>query len=356
MTMNKTLLAAVMAVGATLAGLGDARAATFATLNGAAPIIIAHRGASGYLPEHTLAGYELAAKMGVDYIEPDLQFTKDGELVAIHDTTLTRTTDVADKFAQRDGDYRVADFTLAEIKTLTVKPTGTAATTYPGFTPSAAEPFAVPTFAEVLAFVNAFNAAEGTDIGVYPEAKSPTSTAMNRRIVEQLKAAGFAAPTDKAFIQSFSFPALQDIAAIQSELGTDLAQVALGAAVIDGDGLFGLSDFGANPFVALSDITAFASGVGVWTGSPALSSAFVAAAHDLGLVVHGWTFRKPDEAAAAAEFQTFIDMGLDGFFANYPDQGLRAVAAQTSPVPLPAPVALLALGLVALVGAGRRRA
>ncbi len=354
--MNKTIMAAVVTLGATLCGAWQAQSAPFNTLEGATPIVIAHRGASGYLPEHTLAAYELAAKMGADYIEPDLQFTKDGALVAIHDTTLTRTTDVADKFAQRNGDYRVADFTLAEIKTLTVKPTGTAATTIPGFTPSAAAPFAVPTFAEVLAFVNAFNAAEGTDIGVYPEAKSPTSSAMNRSIVEQLKAAGFDAPADKAFIQSFSFPALQEIAAIQAELGTGLTQVALGAAVIDADGLFGLSDFGANPFVALSDITGFAGGVGVWTGSPALSPAFVAAAHDLGLRVHGWTFRKQDEAAAAAEFQTFIDMGLDGFFANFPDQGLRAVAAQTSSVPLPAPLALLALGLVALVGAGRRRA
>ena len=100
------------------------------------PQVIAHRGASGYLPEHTLAGYELAVRMGSDYIEPDLQLTRDNQLVAMHDDTLQRTTNVASLFAQRNGAYRVADFTLAEIKTLTVQPANaTAKTTYPGFTP-----------------------------------------------------------------------------------------------------------------------------------------------------------------------------------------------------------------------------
>ncbi|MCO4093756.1 MAG: hypothetical protein HEQ37_05780 [Acidovorax sp.] len=117
--------------------------AAAATTNAPAqPQVIAHRGASGYLPEHTLGGYELAIRMGADFIEPDLQITKDGALVAIHDDTLTRTTNVAALFAQRNGGYKVSDFTLAEIKTLTVVPTSTGKTSYPGFTPSAASPFA----------------------------------------------------------------------------------------------------------------------------------------------------------------------------------------------------------------------
>ena len=115
------------------------------------PIVIAHRGASGYLPEHTLAAYELAVRMGADYIEPDLQFTSDGQLVAMHDATLTRTTDVRSRFAARNGGYRVSDFTLAEIKTLAVVPPagGTAKTTYPGFTPTNPS-LRVPTFQEVI--------------------------------------------------------------------------------------------------------------------------------------------------------------------------------------------------------------
>ncbi len=110
------------------------------TLSGDAPIVIAHRGASGYLPEHTLAAYELAIKMGAAYIEPDLQLTKDGQLVAMHDTTLNRTTNVETVLGMRNGGYRVSDYTLAEIKTLTVEPVGTSQNTYPGFTPTSADP------------------------------------------------------------------------------------------------------------------------------------------------------------------------------------------------------------------------
>ena len=127
-TLVWPLVVLVMAVGV---GRTEAHDAT-------QPQVIAHRGASGYLPEHTLGGYELAIKMGADFIEPDLQISKDGALVAIHDDTLQRTTNVTSLFAQRNGGYKVADFTLAEIKTLTVLPTGTGKTSYPGFTPSAA--------------------------------------------------------------------------------------------------------------------------------------------------------------------------------------------------------------------------
>ncbi|MCE8472649.1 hypothetical protein LZ189_27030, partial [Rhodovulum sulfidophilum] len=112
-------------------------ASLYNTLDGNAPLIVAHRGASGYLPEHTLGGYELALEMGADVIEPDLQMTADGVLVAMHDATLARTTNVEALFAPRNGAYRVSDFTLAEIKSLTVEPTGaTASTDYPGFAPS----------------------------------------------------------------------------------------------------------------------------------------------------------------------------------------------------------------------------
>jgi glycerophosphoryl diester phosphodiesterase len=100
-------------------------------------------------------------KFGADYIEPDLQLTKDGVLVAMHDDTLTRTTDVATLYAQRNGNYRVSDFTLAEIKTLTVKPVGTASTSYPGFTPSMADPFKIPTFQEVIDLARQLSASSG---------------------------------------------------------------------------------------------------------------------------------------------------------------------------------------------------
>ena len=125
------------------------------------PLVVAHRGASGYLPEHTLAGYELAVRLGADYIEPDLQLTRDGVLVAMHDETLQRTTNVASLFVARNGGYKVADFTLAEVKTLTVTPTGTGKTSYPGFTPASPE-LRVPTFDEVIALAKAQSARAGT--------------------------------------------------------------------------------------------------------------------------------------------------------------------------------------------------
>ena len=156
-------------------------------VQGTQPLVIAHRGASGYLPEHTLAGYELAIKMGADYIEPDLQLTKDGYLVAMHDTTLNRTTDVASKLGTRNGGYKVSDYTLAEIKQLTVKPTGTAKTSYPGFTPSSTDPLRVPTFDEVLALAQSQSAKTGRTVGIYPEAKIADPLIRKARVSHEAK-------------------------------------------------------------------------------------------------------------------------------------------------------------------------
>lgn len=351
--MGQLQLAAIYVAG--LLPISPVAAATFATLGGGAPIMIAHRGASGYLPEHTLAAYELAARMGAGYIEPDLQLTADGALVAIHDATLTRTTNVEALFALRNGGYAVGDFTLAEIKTLTVEPVGSSSTAHPGFTPNAATPVTVPTFQEVIDFLNDFNTANRVDIGIHPEAKSPTSSAMNRAIIEQLNAGGLWQSDDQAFIQSFDFNALREITLIQAELGSELAQVALGTPVFDGD-VAGMFDRGASSFIALGDVAGFADGLGVSIRSSGLGAEFIAQSHALGLVVHGYTFKKGDHDAALPEFQTFIDLGMDGFFANFRDAGLRAVASNLAPVPVPAALPMVAADLLALFAATRRRA
>ena len=166
------------------------------------PLVIAHRGASGYLPEHTLAGYELAVKMGADFIEPDLQLTRDGVLVAMHDDTLPRTTNVAELFAPRNGAYKVADFTLAEIATLTVKPTTTGATSHPGFTPLNPE-LRVPTFDAVIALAKSQSALAGRTVGIYPEAKQ-ADPVMEDKLLDALARAGLTRAADKVFMQSFS--------------------------------------------------------------------------------------------------------------------------------------------------------
>ncbi len=223
-----------------------------------APLVIAHRGASGYLPEHTLAGYELAIQLKADYIEPDLQFTKDGVLVAIHDDTLNRTTDVATLFTARNGGYKVADFTLAEIKTLTVRPTGTASTTYAGYTPSMSEPFRVPTFDEFLAF-----ARKHPTVGIYPEAKQ-ADAAMEDGILASLKAAGYTAPGSKAFIQSFSDVTVRSLKVKQNAQGISVPLVLLGAAVMeDGVAKMGVIGSAGITKLTLADVASFANGIGV---------------------------------------------------------------------------------------------
>lgn len=327
-----------------------ALASSYNTLTGEAPLVIAHRGASGYLPEHTLAAYELAIRMGADIVEPDVQSTADGVLVVMHDASLARTTNVADLFAERNGGYDVADFTLAEIKQLTVQPTApTAGWTHEGYMPSMSDPFAVPTLAEMLEFVRDYNTANGANIGVYPESKIPATTAQNQAIVDTLHEYGFTARDQNSFIQTFDHLAAQEIAAMQDLPGIDNAVATLGYAVEVADGVYGVFDYVNGSASLLSDIAGYADGVGVYiypVQGTELTGDFIAAAHTLGLAVHGWTFNEADDDAARAELQTYVDMGLDGLFTNYPDIAVEYLAGRSvAQVPLPASLPLLLAGL-----------
>ncbi|WP_420140680.1 glycerophosphodiester phosphodiesterase family protein [Sphingomonas sp.] len=296
--------------------------------NAADPIVIAHRGASGYLPEHTLAAYELAVRMGADYIEPDLQLTSDGQLVAMHDTTLTRTTNAATLFAPRNGGYRVSDFTLAEIKTLTVKPVGSSKPSYPGFTPTNPE-LRVPTFQEVIDLAKQQSAAAGRTVGIYPEAKQ-ADPAMEDAILSTLRANGYGGSGDKLFVQSFSDQTIRSIDAKSESLGMDLSLVLLGGATTDASGAAAIQMTGG--VFALKDIASFADGIGL-SLSTAITADYIAQAHALGLKVHGWTFNQADPTLAAAQFERYLDMGMDGLFANFPDLAVEAVDAHRGAVP-----------------------
>jgi glycerophosphoryl diester phosphodiesterase len=292
----------------------------------AQPLVIAHRGASGYLPEHTLGGYELAIRMGADYIEPDLQITQDGALVAIHDDTLTRTTNVASLFAQRNGGYKVSDFTLAEIKTLTVVPTGTGKTSHPGFTPSSATPFAVPTFQEVVDLAKKQSTATGREVGIYPEAKQ-ADPVMEDGILKTLAANGYNA-SSKVFIQSFSDATLRSLRTKQIAQNNQMPLVLLGVATAAADGTPRMGVTGATgvQMLTLKEVAAFNEGVGVLINNTTypVTKTFIDQAHAAGLKVHGWTFAQADAALAAADFRKYLDMGMDGMFANYPDLAVTA--------------------------------
>ena len=179
---RRTILALACGAMLTLAACGGSDSDGYKTLDGNAPLVIGHRGASGDLPEHTLEAYKLAIEQGADFIEPDLVLTRDGVLIARHEPMLDGTTDVATKFpASRkttrnlDGDattaYFASDFTLAEIKTLgAVQARSTRPQQFNGL-------YKIPTLDEVIALAKAEGTRAGRTVGIYPEIKHSTFSA-----------------------------------------------------------------------------------------------------------------------------------------------------------------------------------
>ena len=304
-------------------------------MDSARPLIIGHRGASGYRPEHTLEGYRLAAQMGADFIEPDLVSTKDGILIARHENEIGGTTDVADRFPDRnttktvDGQsitgWFTEDLTLAEIKTLRAKERlATRSHDYDG-------KFQVPTFDEVLDLAQQLGRELGRPIGVYPETKHPTyfrglGLPLEPKILASLEAHGWNRRDAPVFIQSFEAGNLREL---RKETPVRLIQLVAATPMF---GQPGLADFGA--------IAAYADGIGTEKrlivpvnadGSLGAPTDLVTRAHAAGLLVHAWTVRidKPFLPAgyhgkAEAEFEQLRALGVDGVFTDFPD-----VAANT---------------------------
>ncbi|KQM63355.1 glycerophosphodiester phosphodiesterase [Sphingomonas sp. Leaf17] len=318
------------------------------------PIVIAHRGASGLRPEHTLAAYDLAIEQGADFIEPDLVPTKDDVLVARHENYIDETTDVAahPEFADRrttrtiDGQtmtgWFVEDFTLAELKTLRAKerlpdlrPANTA---FDG-------QFEIPTLAEIIALAKRRSTETGRTIGIYPETKHPTYFAQighptDLLLVAALREAGWDSDRAPVFIQSFEVANLKRLHGLTK---VRLIQLLAGRG--------GPAD-GAAPSYAqmitpagLRAVTAYAYGIGpdkamLWNGTT--PTTLVRDAHALGLRLHPWTYRAenqflPDrfrngtdpaaQGDVAAEIAAGLRLGIDGFFTDYPATGVAARAA-----------------------------
>ena len=354
------LLTQVSAVALSAAGIAStAGAATIAspynTLSGAAPIVIAHRGAPAYLPENTIGGNELSARMGSDYVETDVMMTSDGVLITMHDATLDRTTDVEDIFEARNGGYAVEDFTYEEISRLTVQPTGSGSTSYPGFEPTGTDPYRVSTFADMLDALTAYNEANGTTVGILTEGKYSDNPETSRAVIETLIEKGYDTP-EESMVQSFDFANVADYADLLAEKGVEMGVAQLGSGqIIDGAWYVGSTNDSLGSFDLLAGYT---DTVALYFES--ITAELIAAAHGDGLNVFAWTFRPEDQAMAFDSTEPFLDWGLDGFITDNPDYLRTAVDAYgaqpvPSPVPLPATLPFLALGMASLGGLGRLR-
>lgn len=304
-------------------------------------IVIAHRGASGYLPEHTLEAKAMAYAMGADYIEQDVVMTKDDELIVLHDITLDRTTNVDEVFPERirdDGRFYAIDFTLAEIKQLNASEgfrieEGKKVQGYGDRFPIGVSAFQVPTLQEEIEMIQGLNHSTGKDIGIYPEIKSPefhrdAGKDISTAVVKVLKEYGYTSKQDKVFLQTFSFEELQIIHDdILPEAGIDVNLVML------------LGDTDTYPWMfeegGMKKLAERADGVGpshtmvVSRDSSATDlkiTPLVANAHAAGMQVHPYTYRrdKGQVPSYAKDFNDLLEIHLfqadiDGVFTDFTD-------------------------------------
>jgi glycerophosphoryl diester phosphodiesterase len=318
-------------------------------------LVIAHRGASGYRPEHTLEAYRLAIEQGADYIEPDLVMTRDGALIARHENRLSPSTDVAGRreFARRwtersvdgqsSGDWFAEDFTLAEIRQLRAREP------LPALRPASRAldgQFGIPTFDEIVALVREMEASIGRRIGLYPELKHAAhfkghGLDIAAAFVKAVHRHGLEQPGSRLFVQSFEPDTLRRLAAL---LPLRYVQLLGG-----GSSQTRLPDLDA---ATLREIARYATGIGVpkqmllGPGGEATGSAggraLVERAHAAGVLVHAWTLRQEPvfvleqfrrSAAAGAgihhELDALLALGVDGFFIDQPDIGRLACSRAT---------------------------
>ncbi|QNP60861.1 glycerophosphodiester phosphodiesterase [Paenacidovorax monticola] len=357
----------------------------FPTLTGDKPLVIGHRGAAGYLPDHTLEGYKKAIELGADFIEPDLVATKDGVLVARHEPNITGTTDVSQRaeFAGRktkktvDGvveeGWFVSDFTLAELKTLrAIQPLAERDQSYNG-------KFQIPTFEEVLDLAKSESVRVGRTIGVYPETKHPTyhvnqGLKLEDRLLAILAKYGYTSKSSPVIVQSFE---VSNLKYLRTKTQVRLVQL-VDADDVNPDGSISLVapydkpyDFAvagdSRTFASLltssglKEVKTYADGIGPWKpylipsklvdenkdGKPddlngdgkiderdrvmMPATDVLKNAHAAGLFVHPYTFRSEARRLASnfkgdpkAEYRLFYDLGVDGVFADFPDHAKAA--------------------------------
>jgi len=301
------------------------------------PVVIAHRGASGYLPEHTLQAKALAYSMGADYLEQDVVATKDEQLVVLHDIHLDRVTDVARHFPGRqrsDGRYYVRDFSLDEIRLLEVhdRTNADGSLVYPNRPKSVSEEYRVHTFSEELAYIAQLQANFGRPVGVYAEIKSPAwhrqeGIDITPLFLSALSEHGYEAHADPVYVQCFDDEELRRVREVHNS--------ALKLVQLIGDNSWGeaATDFDElRTAEGLRRLARTVDGIGPWVNflyridrdQRIEDSGLVSAAHQQGLAVHPFTFRDddlPPGFGSFAELMQFAvdELSVDGLFTDFPD-------------------------------------
>ena len=288
--------------------------------------IVAHRGASGYLPEHTIASKAIAHAMNADYIEQDIVLSKDDIPIVIHDILLDDVTNVSEKYPNRkreDGKYYVIDFTFEELKTLEVTErfdSKTGLQIYPTRFPKGTSSFRLHSLQDEIELIQGLNESSGKDIGIYPEIKKPkfhneNGKDISKIVLDILTKYGYSTKDDQCILQCFD---AQELERIRNELKSKLFLVQL-------------MEFPEQNNL-LAFYASYADGIGPWykhlisskTTSGFSFTSLVEEAHKLDLVVHPYTFRE-DSLDDFDSFQEMIDViihqaGADGGFTDFPDK------------------------------------
>ncbi len=301
------------------------------------PLIIAHRGASAYLPEHTLAAKALAHEMGADYLEQDVVATRDDKLVVLHDIYLDRVTDVATRFTERardDGRYYVRDFDLDELRSLSVweRMNADGSAVYPGRYPARSGEFRISTFAEELEFIKGLNTHSGRQVGIYPEIKRPAwhreeGIDIAPTFLRMILDAGYENFDDAVYIQCFDFAELRRLK-VEFDCPFKLVQLigenSWGEAETDFDFI--------RTAVGIAELAETVDAIGPWIpylyeladNSPRPGD-LIQRAHAAGLAVHPYTFRADELPPGFSSFEELVrffvvDVGIDGLFTDFPDR------------------------------------
>ncbi len=323
-------------------------------------IVVAHRGASGYLPEHSMAAKSMAYAMGVDYIEQDVVMTKDNALVILHDHYLDGVTNVADVYPDRkreDGRYYAIDFTLAEIQTLSMTEAfkmkdGKATAVYPKRFPLWKSQFKVHTLENEIELIQGMNASTGNNVGIYVEVKAPwlhlhEGKDISAAVLKVFKTYGYTKKSDLAYFQSFDANELKRVKTqLLPELGLDVKLVQL-MAETSWNETMEYQDGKAQPYNydwmfkpdAMKKIAEYADGVGPWkpmvvapesTKDKLVFTSLVKDAHQAGMEVHPYTFRLDEGRIPdyAENFEDLLDIfynkaNVDGVFTDFPDRAVN---------------------------------